>query len=148
MAGLPGQWADGIRTQLEQERHAQQLQRITLELELGHHHHVIPELTGVASEHPLDERVAALLMTAYYRSGQQAAALEAFRRIWDMLSNEIGVQPGESLRKLHEGILRHDEALLLARHEPAYSGRGKSATVWPPDSEADRSHAEILTRSQ
>lgn len=145
LAGLPGRWADAIRAELEQERHAQQIERITLELKLGHHHQVIPELTSLASEYPLDERVAALLMTAYYGSGRQAAALDVYRRTRNRLSDEIGIEPAEQLRELHQGILRHDPRLSPARLEPGYPGRVKPATTWSPGGEDGSPYVETLT---
>jgi WD40 repeat protein/energy-coupling factor transporter ATP-binding protein EcfA2 len=50
-------------------------------------------------------------MLALYRCGRQAEALEAFHQGRRLLVEEIGVEPGPSLRGLHEAILRQDAAL-------------------------------------
>ena len=50
--------------------------RIEADLALGRHADVVDELERLVEEHPLRERTRALLMTALYRSGRQAEALE------------------------------------------------------------------------
>ena len=52
-------------------------------------------------------------MLALYRSGRQADALEAYREARRVLVEEIGVEPGPELHRLHEAILSHDPALEL-----------------------------------
>src|SRR6266576_3369318 len=50
-------------------------------------------------------------MLALYRCGRQAEALEAFRTARQTLVDEIGVEPGVELRRLHDEILRQDASL-------------------------------------
>jgi energy-coupling factor transporter ATP-binding protein EcfA2 len=52
-------------------------------------------------------------MLALYRCGRQAAALQAFRDARETLVDEVGVEPGPELRRLHEAILRQDPGLEL-----------------------------------
>ncbi|HEY5134753.1 MAG TPA: BTAD domain-containing putative transcriptional regulator [Candidatus Nanopelagicales bacterium] len=82
-----------------------------VELELGRHLALVPELEAAVADAPLDERLAGQHMLALYRSGRQADALVAFRRTSDLLSESLGIDPGLSLRTLHEAILRQDIAL-------------------------------------
>ena len=63
------------------------------------------------AEHPLRERLHAQRMLALYRCGRQAEALDAYRQARSVLVEEIGVEPGPELRRLHEAILRQDPAL-------------------------------------
>jgi DNA-binding SARP family transcriptional activator len=88
--------------------------RIDADLHLGRHREVIAELQALAQDEPLRERLHELLMLALYRSGQQAAALAAYRRARRHLVEEIGIEPGPGLRDLNQKILRSDRALLLA----------------------------------
>ncbi|MEO8830236.1 BTAD domain-containing putative transcriptional regulator, partial [Lapillicoccus sp.] len=81
------------------------------ELALGHHGAVLPELGALIEAHPLRERLSALRMLALYRSGRQADALAAYRNVQHLLDDELGVQPGQEVRTLHERILRQDPAL-------------------------------------
>ncbi|HEX6725227.1 MAG TPA: AfsR/SARP family transcriptional regulator, partial [Gaiella sp.] len=82
--------------------------RLEAELALGHHADVVAELEGLVAEHPLRERPRGLLMTALYRSGRQAEALEAYRSARAMLVGELGIEPGAWLSELHAAILRQD----------------------------------------
>jgi hypothetical protein len=50
-------------------------------------------------------------MLALYRSGRQADALELFRRTRELYVNELGIEPGSSLRELERAMLRQDPAL-------------------------------------
>lgn len=82
-----------------------------VELALGRHLTLVPELEAAASLDVLDERLAGQLMLALYRSGRQADALTVFRRTSDQLRDELGIEPGTQLRAVHEGILRQDLGL-------------------------------------
>ncbi|MYS36153.1 DNA-binding SARP family transcriptional activator [Streptomyces sp. KhCrAH-43] len=106
LAGIAGDWAESVRTRLEQERLAALLDRVDHRLAAGGPAGLAEQVRGLAAEHPWDERIAAQLMTVLFRSGRQAEALahyEAFRRC---LAQEFGVDPGAALRHLHEAILR------------------------------------------
>ncbi|MGH3624938.1 MAG: BTAD domain-containing putative transcriptional regulator, partial [Sciscionella sp.] len=81
------------------------------ELAAGRHAEVLPELAELAAAHPLRERLQALLMTALYRSGRQAAALESYRHTRGVLVDELGVEPGPELSRLHAAILTADPTL-------------------------------------
>ncbi len=50
-------------------------------------------------------------MLALYRSGRQADALDAYRRGRRQLRDELGIEPGEELRRLEQAILTHDPAI-------------------------------------
>jgi YVTN family beta-propeller protein len=88
-----------------------QIERIDAELELGRHTQLVGELEALVAEHPYQERAAALLMLALYRSDRQAEALDVYRGIRARLDNELGLQPGQALRELEAAILRQDETL-------------------------------------
>ena len=86
---------------------------IKADLEAGRHTELIGRLDALVAEHPLSERLHGLLMLALYRAGRQAEALEGFRSARGVLVEEIGVEPGPELRRLHEAILRQDPSLEL-----------------------------------
>jgi DNA-binding SARP family transcriptional activator len=50
-------------------------------------------------------------MLALYRSGRQAEALTTYRDGRNALVEELGIEPGRSLRELEQAILRQDPGL-------------------------------------
>ncbi len=110
LAGLEGGGALGAeRERLEElrvaamEDHAESALALGLALDVS-------ELERLATEHPLRERLRAVLMLALYRAGRQAAALESYAEIRHAL-DELGLEPAAELRALQSSILRHDAAL-------------------------------------
>jgi predicted ATPase/DNA-binding SARP family transcriptional activator len=100
---------------LEERRLAALELRIEADLAVGRHHEVVPELRRLVAEHPFRERLHGQLMLALYRAGRQADALEAYRAVHRLLSEQLGVIPGPALRALQQAILEHDPALTPAR---------------------------------
>ena len=82
--------------------------RIEADIALGLHAEVTGELEGLVGEYPLRERLWWLLVLALYRAHRQADALAAYRRARDLLSAELGLEPGEELRRLEEAVLRQE----------------------------------------
>jgi DNA-binding SARP family transcriptional activator len=85
--------------------------RINLELALGHHDDLVPELEALVHTHPLRERLRGFLMIALYRSGRQAEALDTYRDARTVLRDELGLEPSEELQALQRAILAHDSSL-------------------------------------
>ena len=109
---------------LQEARLAALVERIDAELALGEDAGLVGELEALVREHPLRERLCAQLMLALYRSGRQAAALEAYHRAREQLTGELGLEPGPELTALQTAILNHDPALApaaLASGGPAAS---------------------------
>ncbi|MFG1998665.1 BTAD domain-containing putative transcriptional regulator [Spirillospora sp. NPDC048911] len=77
-----------------------------LELARGHHHEVAGELMALVAENPFRERLRALLMTALARSGRQAESLAVYQEGRRILADDLGLEPGRTLRELHEAILK------------------------------------------
>jgi hypothetical protein len=87
---------------------------LELELEVGGHGRVLGELQGSVEQHPLDERLRALLMLALYRAGRQADALAVYKVGREYLLDELGIDPGPELRALEHRILAQDPLLELS----------------------------------
>jgi hypothetical protein len=111
------------------------------DLHLGRHGEVITRLRPLAAEQPLRERPRALLMTALYRDGQQAAALAVYQNARAALVAELGTEPGPELRDLHQQILRGDP--VPASPAPVPAGREVRYSL-PPDTTAFTGRAEEL----
>lgn len=88
--------------------------RIDAELSLGRHAELAAELEALVSEQPLRERLHGQLMLALYRSGRQAEALEAYRRLRRTLVDELGIEPSPALQELERAILRQESSLDVA----------------------------------
>jgi hypothetical protein len=65
----------------------------------------------------LRERPRAQLALALYRAGRQGDALEVLREGRRLLDEELGLEPGESLRELERAILRQDPGLAAGAGE-------------------------------
>ena len=97
--------------------HVQEVQRLAeerlsalerlmdVELALGRHAEVIGELYALTEENRLRERFWGQLMLALYRADRQADALSAYRKVSTILREELGIDPGDGLRELHQRIL-------------------------------------------
>lgn len=96
---------------LEEARLAALEDCISAELELGHDGELVRQLEELVEQHPLRERFRAQLMRALYRAGRQGDALEAFRSAREVLTEELGLEPGEELRSLQQAILQQDPSL-------------------------------------
>ena len=112
-------FADAERAHLNELALVATEYRVEADLGLGHHNELVGELEALCREHPLRERLWELLMLALYRAGRQAEALRAFTEIRDRLVDELGIDPGSSLRDLEARILEHDPSLAAEQPAPA-----------------------------
>jgi predicted ATPase/DNA-binding SARP family transcriptional activator len=101
-------WVNELRSLLEAEHLSAALDRNDAALKAGRHAELLGDLTSALQAHPLDERVAAQLMRAQYRSGRQAKALETYRMMRERLVTELGVDPSPALTAAHHEILSGD----------------------------------------
>jgi DNA-binding SARP family transcriptional activator/basic membrane lipoprotein Med (substrate-binding protein (PBP1-ABC) superfamily) len=92
--------------------------RFDAALATGHADDLIADLERLAHAHPLRERLQAQLMLALYRSDRQADALAAYQDVRRRLVDELGLEPGETLRTLHTRMLQRDPQLARARAWP------------------------------
>jgi DNA-binding SARP family transcriptional activator len=85
--------------------------RLGADLALGRFTELVGEVQKLVSEHPLRERLRAVLMHALYGSGRQAEALGLYRETRRLLVGELGIEPSPALHELEQAILRQDPAL-------------------------------------
>src|SRR5208337_1756798 len=109
---------------LEELRLAAVEGRMEADIQLGLHAKVIGELEGLVGEYPVRERLWRLLVLALYRAERQADALAAYRRARDLLATELGLEPGEELRRL-ERLLGEARRVTLAG--PGGTGKTRRA---------------------
>ncbi|MFY1638248.1 AfsR/SARP family transcriptional regulator [Solwaraspora sp. WMMB335] len=112
LSGIPSEALRTKALRIDEERLAAVETYLELEVELGHHHQLVGEIGRLVHEYPLRERLRGQLMLALYRSGRQAEALESYRSGRELLMRELGLEPGEDLRRLEMAIHSGDAALL------------------------------------
>lgn len=101
-------FADTFATALVEDKVGAQVMRAEAEIACGRGASVISELESLVAEHPYREPLWAQLITAYYVAERQTDALDAYRRLRSALSEELGIDPGSTLRALHQQILRQE----------------------------------------
>ncbi|MGW4895812.1 BTAD domain-containing putative transcriptional regulator [Kitasatospora sp. NPDC004240] len=122
--------ADAERPRLEELRLAAQEDLVEVELALGRHQRLVPELTALTTEHPTRERLRAQLMTALYRCDRQSDALAVFHAGRRILAEELGIDPGATLTTVHQAVLEGTLGLPAAGPAPAVR-LGPSAAARP-----------------
>jgi DNA-binding SARP family transcriptional activator/tetratricopeptide (TPR) repeat protein len=131
LADLSGGWVERVRAGLDGECLAAATERIDALLRLGRHAEVLGELAALTAAHPLDEHLIGQLMLALYRCGRQADALEVYRATWRLLHDELGIQPGPELERLHQAILAGEPALTPPAAPLRMPGRAPSTIDVP-----------------
>jgi SARP family transcriptional regulator, regulator of embCAB operon len=100
--------------------------RAEAEIACGRADSVISELEELVAEHPYREPLWAQLITAYYLAERQTDALDAYQRLRSTLSEDLGIEPGPTLRTLQQRILRQER---LDVHQIAQSDASEVATM-------------------
>ncbi|WP_194921096.1 AfsR/SARP family transcriptional regulator [Catenulispora rubra] len=116
---------------LREERLLVQTVRIDADLHLGRHREVVGELLDLTATQPLHEPAWRQLSLALYRAGRQADALEAFRRLRNLLDEQLGVEPSVELRELYQRMLNQDPALQMETEEGSGSAAAPDVAVEP-----------------
>ncbi|HKN56601.1 MAG TPA: BTAD domain-containing putative transcriptional regulator [Amycolatopsis sp.] len=107
-------------------------QRIDLDAGLVPDARLVAELTDLVAGHPLRESLWERLVRVLARSGRRAEALARYARLRSLLAEELGVEPGEELRRLHAGLLAADTPAVPRPEVPrqlpfdvtSFTGRG------------------------
>ncbi|WP_329458175.1 AfsR/SARP family transcriptional regulator [Streptomyces sp. NBC_01497] len=103
LADLPDGTSEATRW--ETRRKEAHRTHLAASLALGRADEVLPELTALCDEFPLDERVQALRIRALRDAGRPAEALAAYEGMRQGLASRLGADPGPELRALHGELL-------------------------------------------
>ncbi|CAM5397213.1 hypothetical protein GCM10010329_58270 [Streptomyces spiroverticillatus] len=132
--GLACPLLDAERDRWEEQRLGVLEERIEVDLALGADADLVGELRRLIAAHPLRERLHGLLMRTLHRCGRQGEALRAYQEARRLLADELGIEPGAELRRVHQQILAADAALdppvafpptVLGAGRPAILGAGR-----------------------
>jgi DNA-binding SARP family transcriptional activator/predicted negative regulator of RcsB-dependent stress response len=116
--GMESELVRAAATRLDEQRITVNEERVDLELDMGRHHELVSELSELVHEHPLRERLRGQLMLALYRCDRAAEALQVYRQTRQIMIDELGLEPGQTLQQLEHAILTSDPSLDLAEDEP------------------------------
>ncbi|MEU7820954.1 BTAD domain-containing putative transcriptional regulator [Catellatospora sp. NPDC049133] len=111
LADITAAYAEPARSHLDEQQALAYELLADVELALGRHTDLVPELLIWTAAHPIRERLVSRLMLALYRAGRQADALGAARDLRRLLRDEHGLDPGPEVTDLEAAILRRDPAL-------------------------------------
>ncbi len=79
--------------------------RMRAYLDLGRHAEIVPDLVRLTKDHPWQEPLWAQLVVALHRTGRTGDAVHTFHAVRARLRAELGVEPGEHLRRAHREVL-------------------------------------------
>jgi DNA-binding SARP family transcriptional activator len=102
------EFVEGFATALTEDKVVAHTALAEVEIACGRGYAVIGELESLTVEHPYREPLWAQLIIAYYLSDRQSEALDAYQRLKTTLADDLGIDPGQTLRALHERILRQE----------------------------------------
>ncbi|GAA1867572.1 BTAD domain-containing putative transcriptional regulator [Asanoa iriomotensis] len=114
LVGLPGQAVALHAHRLDELRLAALEECGEVELRLGRHRQVLPELQTLAGAHPLRERITGLLMRALAADGRHAEAITVYHERAATLRDELGVEPGPELRAVYLTTIGGDGHTVVA----------------------------------
>ncbi|WP_460305327.1 AfsR/SARP family transcriptional regulator [Actinocorallia aurea] len=82
---------------------------LTARLRQGEHGLLVPELRALLTEYPYRETLWIQLIYAHHRSRDVETALSVYRELQGLLDTELGVEPGEQVRRMHHAVLARDD---------------------------------------
>ena len=105
LAGIDSRLVQRGAAMLDEGRLTVTEECLACELSLGLYRDAMAELAVLVTDYPLRERLHALFMLALYGAERQAEALATYRRARKTLVEELGIEPGTALQRVHEAIL-------------------------------------------
>jgi DNA-binding SARP family transcriptional activator len=109
LGGIGGPLLQAEAARLEELRRTAVEDRIAADLALGRAASVLPELVGLVGADPMRERLRGQLMVALTRLGRRADALSVYQQGRVLMREDLGLDPGPELQRLHQAILTGHE---------------------------------------
>lgn len=99
-------WLSDVASTRLAERYLAGIERLVdIDIAGGRSVDVLVRLAELTAQYPLRERFWGQLMHALWSVGRQAEALEAYQRLYQLLADELGVEPAPAIQKIHLRIL-------------------------------------------
>jgi DNA-binding SARP family transcriptional activator/tetratricopeptide (TPR) repeat protein len=109
--GLDTPWLNSVRCELHRRRRTAERRRDDVALRLGRHAAVVDGMLARADAEPFDEGLASSAMLALYRCGRRGEALQRYDGLRRQLAGQLGIEPGDEVRRLYKRILDADPGL-------------------------------------
>lgn len=109
LMGLTGKIFEASSHRLEESRYNAIESRASWQLRLGRSDVIIGELSELVAAKPYRQQLLYLYMSALQLSGRAAEALKAYDIHRLRLNEELGIEPGQALQRLHVSILRDEQ---------------------------------------
>ena len=93
---------------------------------------VLPHLRDLCAQEPLDEQAHAQLMILLAATGQQAAALQVFTALRELLDSEFGIDPSPVLTRAQDLVLRQRIGPQADRKRSEVAARSALVLGFPP----------------
>ncbi|MGK5545343.1 AfsR/SARP family transcriptional regulator [Streptomyces sp. URMC 127] len=135
----------GEVARLEEARLAAFEDHAEARLALGEPRELVGPLRAETARYPLRESLWAKLMTAQYRSHQPGDALQSYALARAALRDELGIDPGDELRRLHHAILTRDPELGAP---PAPAQPARLADAWQPTVQVPSDDSDFTGRGR
>jgi SARP family transcriptional regulator, regulator of embCAB operon len=128
-------FVEALAAGLDEEKILVHIAHAEAQIACGRADTVIMELEALTTTHGYREPLWAQLITAYYLADRQSDALDAYLRLKTLLAEDLGIDPGWTIRELHERILRqqpldvrkvaqsHAEDTIVAQSDDAIRAR-------------------------
>ena len=113
-----------VATRLEELIEGLQEELLVVELDGGRPTELVARAWQLAAEQPYRERRWVLLMLVLYRAGRQAEALDAYAECRRRLLDDLGLDPGNALRRMQQAVLSQDPILDSAAATTALAAGG------------------------
>lgn len=102
------EFVDPFSTALVEDKVVAHTAHAEAEIACNRAYTIIGGLESLVVEYPYREPLWAQLITAYYLSDRQSDALDAYQRLKTTLADDLGIDPGPTVRTLYERILRQE----------------------------------------
>ena len=119
---------------LEELRNAAREERAAALLALGRREEAAEDAAALVRQYPLRERAVEVLVESRYTAGRSNEALAAYETYRARLAEELGLDPGEELRRLQRHVLRGERTVAgaeasLPRPVTSYVSRDDEVSV-------------------
>jgi len=118
LVGVSGPYFEPVRTRMIEMRADAAEIEAAAQVDSGDHLASVANLRALITSYPLRENLHELLMLALYRAGRQADALDVYEHARRILRDELGIEPGPSLKRMQKRVLCADDDLVPERRVP------------------------------